>query len=698
MNWKTLIRGPVARPAILVIAQVALTTLGYYAAFGLRYEFRIPTEGIRRFAETLPYLLALRLALSHYFRLDKSFWRHVGLRDLMQLTAATTVGSLMFPITLLALNQIHGLSFSIFALEWIMAIGLSGGVRMAVRLIHERMHLGFSTRLQGKRVFIIGAGEAGEQILRQIQHDSQQRLCVLGLIDDDPAKRGWELHGVPVLGTADELRGLVAMHNVTQILIAIPTATPNQLRRLVERCMETGAEVQLVPPLEDLIRGDVHLSELREVQIEDLLGREPVNLDLQAIEPDIAGKVVLVTGAGGSIGSELARQLARFHPSKLVLLERAESPLYFIHLEVAQRNPEIDVVPVLASVTNADRLQDIFQTHQPELVFHAAAYKHVPMLEWNVVEGVWNNVVGSLLVARCAAQAGVRKMVLISTDKAVNPSSILGATKRIAERIVLELPSLRASSTDFRVVRFGNVLGSDGSVVPLFKKQLAAGGPLTVTHPDVRRYFMTIPEAVQLVLQATALPECAGRIALLEMGTQVRVLELAEQLIRLAGLVPHKDIKIMYTGLRPGEKMLEELVAPNEEAVSTSSDKIQVVERKETDGNALAQRLRALIRVTSRQERNALIRALASIVPEYQPAGLLESTFHRNGNHHRNGHTNGNGNGHRSGNGSGNVNGNGNLNGNGNGREPKPRRERLEEFRLRISPPTKLRNGTSDRV
>jgi len=305
----------------------------------------------------------------------------------------------------------------------------------------------------------------------------------------------------------------------------------------------------------------------------------------------------------------------------LILLERAESPLYFIHLEIAKAFPEADVIPVLASVTNADRLDRVFSTYRPDCVFHAAAYKHVPMLEGNVMEGVWNNVVGTLRVAQTAARWGAEKFVLISTDKAVHPTSVLGVTKRIAERIVRELPSLRGAGTDFRVVRFGNVLGSDGSVVPLFRRQLAAGGPLTVTHPEVRRYFMTIPEAVQLVLQAASLPEAAGRIALLEMGTPVRIVDLAEQMIRLSGLVPHRDVQITFTGLRPGEKINEELHGPDEAVSPTSIDKVRVVAANGETGAALARQLRYLVSVTARGDDQAVFRALASLVPDYQPDG-----------------------------------------------------------------------------
>lgn len=609
-----------ARRALLLVIQATFAGLGYAGAYALAYNFH-PSSAVAApaFALTLPYLLAVRVLTAHLFHLDRGYWQHFGSRDLLRLTAGVTAGSLLFAVALLAMGWLRAVGANVLVDEWMLAMALNGGARLLARLRHERA--GWTGAHRARRAFIIGAGETGEQIARQLQHDPRHKIHVAGFIDDDPAKRGAILHGIRVLGPADGLRELAVKHHVDLALVAIPSATTEQLRRLVSQAVRAEVQVKALPLLKNLVTDDVRLQQFHDVQVEDLLGRDAVSLDLRSVRPDLAGKVVVVTGGAGSIGSELARQIARFHPLQLILVDRAESPLYFTHLELAKAHPEIQVVPVLASVTNAERMRRVFEHYRPDCVFHTAAYKHVPLLEASVIEGVWNNVLGTLRIARAAARAHTKKFVLISTDKAANPRSVLGVTKLIAERLVLELPSLVASSTDFRAVRFGNVLGSEGSVVPLFKRQLAEGGPITVTHPEVRRYFMTIPEAAQLVLQALALPEAAGRIAILEMGRQVRIVDLAEQLVRLAGFVPHQDIEIVFTGLRPGEKLEEELVAQGERARPTSVDKIRVVEHTAPPRRGLARRLRALAHAASNRDESGLLRALAALAPEYQVDG-----------------------------------------------------------------------------
>jgi FlaA1/EpsC-like NDP-sugar epimerase len=604
------------RRLVVAATHAALVVLAYGLAYAIRFDFDVPRIEADVYWVTLPYVLVVRVGLLEWFRLHQGYWRHFSLRDLLQLALAVSLGSVLFTAARFLPGPLHAMPRSVIVLDWLIAMFLLGGVRLAVRYLRESQPM---RRAKGRRTLIIGAGEATEQLLRQLLHDERATMHVVGLIDDDAEKLGRTLHDIPVLGTSRELKDLVARHNVALLVLAMPSANGEQIAAIVDRCRETAVDLKIVPSLDDLLTGRAQIGQLRDVQIEDLLGREPVQLDLAHVQRDLAGKSVLVTGGAGSIGSELARQIALYHPSRLVIFDRAESPLYYTHLEVSRAHPELEVVPVMGSVTNPARLEETFQTYRPDYVFHAAAYKHVPMLEANMVEAVWNNVFGTLRVAECAASHGARKFILISTDKAINPTSILGATKRVAERVVLELPTLCGPGTDFRVVRFGNVLGSDGSVVPLFKRQLAAGGPLRVTHPEVTRYFMTIPEAVQVVLQATALPEAEGRISILEMGHPIRILHLAEQLIRLSGLEPHRDITIEFTGLRPGEKMHEDLVSAGEVTIPTSIDKIRVVQRNGTNGEFVEAALERLFVTLVKGQRADVLNAISALVPEYVP-------------------------------------------------------------------------------
>ena len=399
---------------------------------------------------------------------------------------------------------------------------------------------------------------------------------------------------MPVLGTTRELDRLVLEHRIELLVVAIAAATREEMRKIAERCAGVKVEFKIVPSLLELMDGKARLSQLRSVSVEDLLGRPSVRLDLQQVDRDVHGRVVLITGAAGSIGSELARQVAAFGPARVILLEQAESPLFFIEQEIIESHPELEIVPIIADVTDARRIERVFADFQPSIVFHAAAYKHVPMMETNLEEAIRNNVMGTFYVARSAVRHQAAKFVLISTDKAVRPSSVMGASKRVAERIVLGWPEFRRSPTDFRAVRFGNVLGSQGSVIPVFRQQIANGGPVTVTHPEMQRYFMTIPEAVQLVLQASALPEAAGRISMLDMGEPMRILEMAENLIRFSGLEPYTQMPIIFTGVRPGEKLQEDLMSEVEHAVQTPVEKVRVVQTDEADETAIRDGLAAL--------------------------------------------------------------------------------------------------------
>lgn len=595
-----------------------LTPCAFYLAFALRFDFDVPPHYVVLFVRSLPVVMAAEAGAFWLLRVDRGWWRYVGLPDLVTLVKATTLSSLGAVVALFLLGQLKGFPRSVLFLDWGLALLLVGGARLAVRivLLENTLRL-FGPRPRARApALVIGAGNAGERLVRELQRDRSAQLAPVALIDDDPAKVGRSLHGVRVCGTTADLGGVARRYEARVAIIAVPSATREQMQRLVRACGDTGLQCRIVPSLPELLNRSAKLSHVREVQVEDLLGRDAVDLDLSLAREAIAGKVVLVTGGAGSIGSELARQLAALGPKQLVLVEQAESPLYFTDLELRAAFPYVDVVPVVADVCDRTRINGVFAAHRPHYVFHAAAYKHVPLMEHNVVEAVRNNVFGTMVVAETAVAWGTEKFVLISTDKAVRPSSVMGATKRVAERLVLGLPGLVSSPTDFRAVRFGNVLGSNGSVIPLFKAQLAKGGPLTVTHPEVTRYFMTIPEAAQLVLMAATLPGAAGRISMLDMGEPVKIKDLAESLIRLSGLEPGVDVDVRYTGLRPGEKLYEELMSAVEETVPTNVRKIRLVQTTEPDGQPLKTCISQLLAAVAAGEPAAVLSGIVGMVPE----------------------------------------------------------------------------------
>ena len=609
------------RRVLLVGLHVVLVPLVYAAAFALRFDGAVPGPYVATFWATLPLLLVVRLGVFAVFRQYNGWWRHAGLYDLGELGKAAAVSAALF----WAANELAGrsallggprLPHSVVLLDLGATVLCLGGLRFGIRWARERAVTAAWPR-GGRRTLIVGADVTAERLLRQLRLEADGAMYPVGLVDDHPAKAGVRLHGVPVLGTVADLARLVPRHAVELVVVAVTAATRQEMARIVGHCAGLGVDFKIVPSLRELLDGTARLHEPRTVRIEDLLGRAPVALDLDDVRADLTGSVVLITGGAGSIGAELARQVARFGPRRLVLLDQAESPLFFVHRELVERHPDLDVRPVVADIVNPRQLERAFARHRPDYVLHAAAYKHVPMMEANVVEAVQNNVLGTFAVADCAVRYGAKKFVMISTDKAVNPSSVMGASKRAAERLVLEYPDFRRAATDFRAVRFGNVLGSNGSVVPIFTQQIAAGGPVTVTHPDTTRYFMTIPEAVQLVLQASALPEATGRIAMLEMGEPVRILEMAEQLIRLSGLEPHTEMPIVFTGLRPGEKLHEELMTRGCVTGSTTVDKIRVL--REPPANAApaaaaVARLRAAVQAGTAGEA---LGALYALVPEW---------------------------------------------------------------------------------
>ncbi len=506
---------------------------------------------------------SITLLLSHHifafiYKLYNKVWAYASVRELLSITKAVTLSILVTGVVQFLIND-----FVIYRraliVTWMMHILLIGGSRFAWRMYRNRFITDHSDQ---KRTLIVGAGDAGAMIARQLKTSSNEsELHPIGFIDDDLRKQHMDVYNLPVLGNVSEIEGIVKEHDIEHIVIAIPSLENGALKKIVESCTIPNIQVQMIPKLEDLMTGKVSVSNLKNVEVEDLLGREPVSLDINSISEYVTGETILVTGAGGSIGSELCRQLVRFNPAEIVLVGHGEYSIYNIHMELTNnRVGETIFTPVIADVKDRDCIFEIAKQYKPKVIYHAAAHKHVPLMEYNPHEAVKNNVLGTRNVAEAADYAGVDTFVLVSTDKAVNPTNVMGSTKRIAEMVIQNIS--KTSNTTFTAVRFGNVLGSRGSVIPLFRKQLNEGGPITVTAPEMTRYFMTIPEASRLVIQAGTLAE-SGDIFVLDMGEPVKIVDLAKNLIRLSGY-SEDDIEITYTGIRPGEKMYEELLGEDE--------------------------------------------------------------------------------------------------------------------------------------
>ena len=483
---------------------------------------------------------------------------------------------------------------------------------MVIRLYHEEFRAVESGRL--KRLLIVGAGDASEELTRSILHKPVAEYEVVGFIDDDPAKQGAFIQGLPVLGTVDRLPKICKERNIEEIAIAMPSATPPELRRVIQVCEGAKIRFRTVPSITDIASGKFKVSQIRDVDINDLLGREVVQLDLDLIEAFARDKTILVTGAGGSIGSEMCRQLCNFDPKLLLLIEQAENPLFEIERELCNRFPKVPIEAVICNITDKIRVEQIFENYKPQVVIHAAAHKHVPLMELNPGEAIKNNIVGTQVVADAADRYGTDNFVMISTDKAVNPTSIMGSSKRIAEMHIQDLS--RTSKTHFVTVRFGNVLGSDGSVVPIFEKQIAEGGPLTITHPEMKRYFMTIPEASQLVLQAASMGK-GGEIFVLDMGEPVKIVDLARELIILSGFRPGEDIEMVFTSPRPGEKLFEELSIKGENMQPTRHPKIAIWQNIPMDRGELRAGIKELVNIARTSTSNEIVEKIKELVAEY---------------------------------------------------------------------------------
>jgi FlaA1/EpsC-like NDP-sugar epimerase len=582
-----------------------------------------------------------KMVCFYLFNLYRGMWRYTSIVDLFNIIKAATVSSLLIVLYIGLIYRFIGFSRSIFLIDWCFTILFVAGFRLSVRLVFEYSHAeklnksmlrslaGAVARrkTEAKNLIIIGAGNCGEKIYREIHDNAALQYRIVGFLDDSKLKVGRTIHGVPVLGRIDHIVTAVKKAKADEVLIAIPSATGEQMRRIVELCEEAGIPFKTVPGYGELINGRVSINSIREVAYRDLLKREIVKLDQAGIGGYIEGRVILVTGAGGSIGSELCRQICRFNPQKLVLYERAESPLYDIELELKHSFKHILIEPVLGDIQNRDQLSRTFTKHRPDSVFHAAAYKHVPMLELQPWKAVENNVLGTAVLVETANAFNIKRFVFVSTDKAVRPTNVMGASKRVAEKYILcQNHDGSSGGKRYGIVRFGNVVGSVGSVVPLFKKQIEKGGPVTVTHPDVTRYFMTIPEACQLILQAGALcEENSVEVFLLDMGQPIKIADMARDLIRLSGFEPDVDIKIEYIGLRPGEKLYEELITEGEGVVPTSHEKILVLQGEVCHLHHLNGPIEDLAKLARKQDADGLKTKLKEIVPEYRPYDQKES-------------------------------------------------------------------------
>ena len=606
---------------------VALVCAAYLLAYLIRFEGDIPPEQMELLLQTLPWIVPLKIALFTWVGLYRGMWRYTSVADLINIIKAAVIAAGAISLILLLIRYYEGFSRSVLILDALLTVMLVGGIRLLIRIYIQRtlpasifnpVFISFFNpdRTKRTRLLIVGAGDAAEKMLREIHDNRRVKYRPVGLLDDDPHKQGQTIHGVPVLGVIDDIEELPIQFD--EILIAIPSARGDVMRRIVEICDRTGKRYRTIPKIDELIEGRITANVIREVKLEDLVGRQEVRLDPESIRRFLCGKRILVTGAGGSIGSELVRQISRFQPQVVGLLDFSELNLFQIEQEFHRRLHLLPTECFLTDVRDRDALKAVMERFRPHILFHAAAYKHVPMQEKHPREAVLNNVLGTCNLVDLSLETDVEHFVLVSTDKAVRPTNVMGATKRVAEMFVESMAGRQ--DTRFVAVRFGNVFSSSGSAIPIFQEQIAQGGPVTVTHPEITRYFMSIPEAAQLILQAGAMGE-GGEIFILDMGKPIRIVDMARDLIRLHGLEPEKDIAIEFTGLRPGEKLYEELITSGEGIVSTGHEKIMVLRGKTHDAAALLAQIESLLAIAGQGDCDAIRNKLREIVPEYNPAG-----------------------------------------------------------------------------
>ena len=617
---------------VVLILDALLFAAAWYGAYLLRFNFEIPKESMFFLKRMLPFIIGIKLIIFYFFNLYKGMWRYTSIKDFLDIIKAAAVSSLIIVSIILFTYRFVGFTRSIFILDWGITVFLISGYRLSIRLYFSvifgnnhtgntfaRLFIPYKNKTdRAKDLLIIGAGDCGEKIYREIRDNARLSYNVIGFIDDNTSKVGMQIHGIPIIGTSREINQIVDKINAKEILIAIPSATSAQMREVISRCKESGIPFKTVPGMGELIDGKVTVKAIRDVAYRDLLGREIINLEEERISGYLEKSRVLVTGAGGSIGTELCRQICRFRPASVILFERAESSLYEIDLELRKNFPYVKVISVLGDIRDRTQLSHTFSDYRPQVIFHTAAYKHVPILELQPWKAIKNNIIGTRNMILISKEYSIERFVFVSTDKAVRPANIMGASKRVAELLTQCQNGNCISNTSFITVRFGNVVGSVGSVVPLFKKQIEKGGPVTVTHPDVTRYFMTIPESCQLILQAGAMGE-GCEIFFLDMGTPIKIGDMARDLIRLSGFEPDVDIKIEFTGLRPGEKLYEELITEGEGIVQTSHEKIMVLKGKTCDQTFLDGKIDELRSLAQTQDAEGIRSLLKEIIPEYKP-------------------------------------------------------------------------------
>jgi FlaA1/EpsC-like NDP-sugar epimerase len=607
------------RTLALIVLDAFLFILALYLSFLLRFEGVIPKNELAQFFYSLPLFVGIKLLIYYLFQIYRFTWSYVGLYDLLKIFKVQTLCSLLISTIILFLTyekSFKGFPRSVFLIDYALSLILVGGFRISKRVYLRSKKYPL---MEQKRTLIIGAGNAGEQIVRDMERTKVSPYLPVGFVDDDPAKKKLLIHGIKVMGNRQEIPQIVRNLNVNLAVIAMPSVPSKEIRDIVSCLHRAGInEIRILPSTKEIMSRNISILDIKKIDLKDLLSREPVEIEYSQLRKNLDGKRILITGAGGSIGSELGRQVAQFKPALLALLDFDETELFHISQELRESHPGLKVSPVLGDILNKEKMAAVLHEMSPQLVFHAAAYKHVPVIEDYPEEAIRVNILGTNILAELSLQCGVEKFILISTDKAVNPTSLMGASKRVAEMVITDLN--HQEKTQFVAVRFGNVLGSRGSVIPIFQEQIKKGGPVTVTHPDMKRYFMTIPEAVLLVLQAGSMGT-GGEVFVLDMGEQAKIYDVACELIRLSGLEPHKDIPVVFTGVRPGEKLFEEVLTAEEGVEPTTHPKIFKAKIKRSLGpDILREKVEKLEILAQERDRSAIARLFQEIIPTYHPS------------------------------------------------------------------------------